>query len=119
MDKLKFQIHVQELSCGHKAGVKATMNPETGAWNGSCSECGAPAKVEMRVESPSGMKPLSRKYFPVGSRVIVGKEKDSGTVLAVSNHPGSLGEYIHDVQIHGSTELRIAVGSEMEDAPRE
>ena len=74
----KHQLKVDAPSCGHNAGIQALMNPRTGEWIGRCAECGAPAKVEMQIETPSGMKALSRKKFGVGNRVIVGINKELG-----------------------------------------
>lgn len=113
----KHQLKVDAPSCGHNAGIQAAMNPKTGEWIGKCPQCGASAKVEMQIETPSGMKPLSRKQFGVGSRVIVGINKEPGTIRSTSEQPGPLGEYVHEVLIDGATALRTVLGSEMEPIP--
>lgn len=113
----KHQLIVGEPTCGHKAGINAMMNPATGEWFGKCPQCGAPAKVEMQIEGPSGMRALSRKRFGVGNRVIVGIAKEPGTVKSVKDEPGPLGEYVHEVVIDGAAGLRTALGSEMEEIP--
>ena len=93
------------------------MDQTSGKWLGRCPKCGAPATVEMQIETPHGMKPLSRKQFAVGSRVFVGINKEAGTVRFVSDQPGLLGEYQHEVLIDGASSLRSAFGSEMEAIP--
>jgi len=113
----KHQVKVGAPTCGHNAGIQATMNPKSGEWIGKCAQCGAPAKVEMQIETPSGMKPLSRKKFGVGNRVIVGISKEPGTIKSVSDQPGPLGEYVHEVLVDGASALRAVLGSEMEAIP--
>lgn len=114
MDKLKLQIKVTTLPCGHSEGVMAKMNPETGAWTGKCVQCGSPAGIEVHIETPSGMGPLARKHFPAGSRVLVGANKEKATVKVASVQPGTLGEYVHEVLIDGTSEVRTVLGSEMD-----
>lgn len=114
MDKLKMQIKVTTLPCGHSEGVVAKMNPETGGWAGKCVQCGSPAGVEMHIETPSGMRPLVRKHFPAGSRVLVGINQERATVQVASVRPGTLGEFVHEVLIDGTGEVRTVLGSEME-----
>lgn len=114
LDKLKMRLKVTTLPCGHSEGVLAKMNPETGAWTGKCVQCGAPAGVEVNIETPSGIGPLARKHFLAGSRVLVGVNKEKATVKAASVRPGTLGEYVHEVVIDGTSEVRTVLGTEME-----
>jgi hypothetical protein len=113
----KHNLKVDAPTCGHNAGIQAAMNPNTGEWLGRCPQCGAPAKVEMQIETPSGMKALSRRKFGEGNRVIVGINREPGTVKAVRDQPGPLGEYVHEVLIDGAVGLRTVLGSEMEPIP--
>ena len=71
MDKLKMQIKVTTLPCGHSEGVMAKMNPETGAWTGKCAQCGSPAGVEVHIETPSGRE-------PPGAEALSGWEPSAG-----------------------------------------
>jgi hypothetical protein len=113
----KHQLKVDDPACGHKAGIQAAMNPKTGEWIGKCPKCGAPAKVEMQIETPSGMQALSRKKFGVGNRVIVGINRELATVKSIREEPGPLGEYVHEVLIDGAAGLRTVLGSEIEAIP--
>jgi hypothetical protein len=113
----KHNLSVGDPGCGHKAGIRAAMNPQTGDWRGWCPECGAPAKVEMQIEGPRGMKPLSRKQFGVGTRVFFGINREPATVRSVSEQAGPLGEFVHEIEIDGAGGLRTAFGSEMEAIP--
>ncbi len=117
MSKVKGNFTVHEPSCGHKAGITAAINKLTGEVKGSCAQCGAPAKVEMLIETPRGMNALAKKRFALGTRVHVGIARQTATVKSVSAQPGPLGEYIHEVLVDGETTPRKALGSELEAIP--
>ena len=47
MGKIKGNLKIHELTCGHKGPIAVSMNPI----RGKCVQCGADVKVEMEVVS--------------------------------------------------------------------
>jgi hypothetical protein len=52
MPKLKGNLKVHPPSCGHTGPIKGVLNSK-GEWTGRCAQCGAPAKIEMEITSPT------------------------------------------------------------------
>jgi len=53
MPKIQGNLKVHPPACGHKGPITSTFDEKAGEWSGKCVQCGAPAKIEVEITSPT------------------------------------------------------------------